>query len=178
MNIPDSALPWLVLHRTDCKTTQDYADSVRSDFAGLLPHLPDHVDSILDIGCGLAGIDVLLKWHYPDARLILLDGDGPESNFRGNYGATMRPFNSRAVANELLAANGVAADEWKDVGTQETLKADLAISLLSLGWHYPLDTYKVDAKTIICDLREAKGRILSTIVYKGRHKGFRCMLNG
>jgi hypothetical protein len=147
--IPEECLGWIKIQRPDC----DYLNSIEQDFKEIEPHLPERVDSILDIGCGMAGIDVYLKRKFPNASLSLLDGDGKFPMY--NYRANCPPYSSRKAAESLLTANGVKVDRWHDVGTQEELKADLIVSLLSWGFHYPLGTYKVSG-FCIADLRKAK----------------------
>src|SRR6185369_15191748 len=54
-----------------------YAGRINREFREIKPWLPRQVQSIVDIGCGFAGIDVLLARHFGplcDARLI--DGNG------------------------------------------------------------------------------------------------------
>ena len=166
----------MFLHRTHTKTAEEYIESLKSDFEQIEPYLPESVDSILDIGCGMAGIDILLKQKYPEAKLYLLDGDGPKEDWRGGFESEMKPFSSREVATEFLKSNGVTVDRWYDIGTQD-IEADLVISLLSWGWHYPLETYKVKAKTIICDNRgEAKGELICPLTMHGKLKGHRCRM--
>lgn len=118
----------------------DYAQSVAYDFNMIEPHLPEHAASIIDIGCGVAGIDVHLKRKYPDAHLTLLDSDGEACNcgLSDNGGAG----GDRKAAEALLSANGVRVDRWLPIGCTELLEADLIISLLSWGFHYPLSAYK------------------------------------
>lgn len=142
----------------------DYVQSLADDFAIIAPHLPDTVGSILDIGCGLAGIDVYLKRKYPDAHLTLLDSDGVTSNVgltdAGGAGG------SRECAESLLAANGIKPDRWLNIGTNEPLVADLVISLLSWGFHYPLTAYRVSG-LCIADIRRGQP-IPGAVIHRGK----------
>lgn len=173
--VPESAQPYIEEHRgtsydvfgPECKT---FADSIQVDFDRISSFLPKDVDRILDIGCGLAGIDVLLKQRYPHAQLWLIDGDGDEE--RRGWNEKLGAFSSRAAADELLAANGVAADRWIDVNTNEVLRADLVISLASWGFHYPLSTYEVYGYCI-ADLRKGQEKVRGTVI--GEYQKFnRC----
>jgi hypothetical protein len=168
--IPDECVPFIRWQRTrfiqhrvpdpeDVK--RGYAKWVAEDFAGMEPHLPARVDAILEIGCGMAAIEVHLKRKYPDAKLWLLDGtganivkfDGTDSDVgKGGWNHNLQPYNSREHTEMLLAANGVTVDRWIDIGTKEHLKADLILSMASLGFHYPFATYDVEG-FVICDLR-------------------------
>lgn len=164
MILPDESVKWIKLHRTHLSgdIKREYEKDVQNDFDLILPHLPKRLNSIVDIGCGMAGIDVLLAKKYPQATITLLDGDGPESNFRGGYGAVMEPFNSRDVVNEIFRLNDLAAPRWLKVWTKDAIEADLVLSLLSWGYHYPLSTYKAIG-LCIADLRK-KFPVLGTLI--------------
>lgn len=128
----------------------DYSKSVEADFEMIEPHLPKEVNSILDIGCGLAGIDVFLKRKYPKASLTLLDSDGSHGN--AGFSAGGGAGGDRKLTQSLLEANEVKIDRWLDIGTKDCLSADLVISLLSWGFHYPLSEYSVEG-LCIADIR-------------------------
>lgn len=171
INITAAALPYVSRHRFSGKRPDAYAKTLEQDYKMMLPFLPDSVESILDVGCGMAGIDILLKRHYPAASLWLLDGDGAEK--RDGWNETLNAFSSRTAADELLAANGVKADCWIDVNTSELLKAELIISLASLGYHYPLSTYRLNGLCIM-DLRDLSEPVRGRVIFKGK-KFSRCV---
>lgn len=171
LSVPDSAWPYISRHRFSNKSADRYVQTLAQDYEMMLPFLPPDVGTILDIGCGMAGIDVLLKRRYPAAQLWLLDGDGDEQ--RDGWNTTLGAFSSRAAADELLAANGVSADRWIDVNTNEPLSADLIISLASLGYHYPLFTYRLNGLCIM-DLRDRSEPVRGKVIFKG-HKFSRCL---
>jgi hypothetical protein len=178
--IPDACVPYIRWQRSrysEAKVPDPnevklrYAAHVAEDFAGMEPHLPARVDTILEIGCGMAAIQVFLKLAYPHARLELLDGDG--ENVVGDYRPTSEPYNSRAHTEMLLGANGVRIDRWIDVGTKEHLRADLVLSMASLGYHYPLSTYRFTGLAIM-DLRRGRETRRGTVIFRGP-KYDRCM---
>jgi hypothetical protein len=156
--VPEKCVRWLQAQRPQ----GDYQKEIELDFLMIEPYLPEKVDSIIDIGCGMAGIDVFLKRKFPNARLELLDGDGEQTNY--GFSKVCKPYNSRECTTEFLAANGVKCDRWHEAYTKEHLKADLVISLLSWGFHYPLGMYKVSG-FCIADLRksheEVRGKVIS-----------------
>jgi hypothetical protein len=151
--VPESAVSYLYLHRN--RGRDDWGASFENDYAEIEAFLPATVGRIIDIGCGMAGIDVCLKRRYPMAELWLLDGGWQTGARRDGWNETMTPFSSRDAAEELLAANNVEADRWIDAGTSEHLKADLIVSLASWGFHYPLSTYNITGYCI-ADLRKGK----------------------
>jgi len=119
-----------------------------------LPLISKRTKHILDIGCGLGLIDIALYKHYNmKTRLFLIDttaeikSDENLSGFKLNY----KFYNSLSYAWELLVSNQVDSnyiDEF-DACEYDVTKAlypyeyyfDVIISLLSCGWHYPIETY-------------------------------------
>ena len=171
--IPDECVPFIRFQRSryierkvpDPEVVKlRYAAHVAEDFAGMEPHLPARVDSILEIGCGVAALQVHMKRKYPDARLELLDGDTVTAPGGGGYSAKPDVYNSRALTELLLGANGVTVDRWHDIGTKETLEADLIISMASCGYHYPLSTYRVRGLCIM-DLRHGSEKQRGKVVW-------------
>lgn len=150
------------MHRPD----GDYAADVAADFRMIAPHLPNRVRSIIDIGCGMAGIDVYLKRRYPHARLTLLDGNGEKPVY--GFSARCAPYGNRRAANALLAANGVRADRWLEAGHAGELRADLVISLLSWGFHYPLSAYRVRGRCV-ADINRSNERTRGDVIWRARH---------
>ena len=145
MLIPDEAVPFIRMHRThlqgDLKTL--YAADVARDFEMLRPYLPERATDILDIGCGMAGIDALLWRHYSNPTVHLLDGTG-HTEVRIMFHPVMHPYNSMPIARRLLENNGVPDDhivEWPPDPRAAVPPCDLVISLLSWGFHYPVGTY-------------------------------------
>jgi hypothetical protein len=181
--IPDSCVPFIRWQRSrfikakvpdDAEVKKLYAEWVAQDFAGMEPHLPKRVDTILEIGCGLAAIEVYLKRKYPRAHLTLLDGTGhniceagtDRETGKGGWQDTLTPYNSREHTELLLGENGVTVDRWLDIGTKEHLKADLVLSMASLGYHYPLSTYDFEG-LVICDLRKGQEKPRGKVIFKG-----------
>lgn len=173
--IPDSCVQYIRYQRSryierKCPDPEEvkrrYAAHVAEDFAGMLPHLPEHVDSILEIGCGMAALQVFMKRRYPDASLELLDGDTVSKQGGAGYSSRPDVYNSRKETEALLAANGIQVDRWHDIGTKEPLRADLIISMASLGYHYPLNTYRLNGLCIV-DLRRGEEQRRGTVIFEG-----------
>lgn len=182
--IPDACVPFIRWQRSryikakvpnDNEVKRLYAEWVAQDFAGMEPFLPEKVDTILEIGCGMAAIEVFLKRKYPDAQLTLLDGTGgniveqgtKNETGKGGWQDKLKPYNSREHTELLLAANDVKVDRWIDIGTKEHLKADLILSMASWGYHYPFSTYDVEG-LVICDLRRSNERMrIDNIIKRG-----------
>jgi len=151
MYIPKDCEPYIKCHRTEIMgdLCLGYVNEIEKDFKEIEGFLPEEVGSVLDIGCGLAGIDVFLRDKYPDAKFYFLDSDGsPTDNF--GFNQEYKPYTLRSLAERVFGK----PTKWFDVGTKEALEADIVISLLSWGYHYPITAYSPDYKYLIVDIRD------------------------
>ncbi len=126
--------------------TKDMAD----EYAAIKDHLPVKCASVLDIGCGVAGIDVFIFQHYGASDKIsfyLLDKTDVNSKVYYSFSEKGAFYNSLSTAKNLLTSNAVPASnihtmevsEDSSIETGESI--DLVISLISWGFHYPVSTY-------------------------------------
>lgn len=130
---------------------------------------------MVDIGCGHAAIDV---FFYRDYRTTFDLIDIERSN---NKHHDFRPigagYTSLAAAKELLLANEVPAEAVSTTNPQrEPLPdrpADLIISLLSAGFHYPIAQYLPYALEclrrdgiLIFDARKGEGQLESMMGFR------------
>jgi SAM-dependent methyltransferase len=132
------------------RTKKLFSIDMEREYELIKNFLPANLKNILDIGCGVGGIDIMFHKHYiaknikPHFHLL----DKSEVNSRVYYGLEKEAayYNSLSVARDLLIANGV---EPSHVYTQEVgrdpifpgKKFDLVVSLISWGFHYPITTY-------------------------------------
>ncbi|GAB4200535.1 MAG: hypothetical protein OHK0022_21740 [Roseiflexaceae bacterium] len=131
------------------RTKALYQADMQREYTTLCWALPPRCEAVLDIGCGVAGIDVLLQRHYAGQPLdfYLLDKTAVDSSVYYLFNPRGSFYNSLAVAADLLACNGIArkrihlleADEQGTLALERPV--DLVISLLSWGFHYPVATY-------------------------------------
>jgi len=126
-----------------------YAAEIGAEFEALRLHLPARCASILDVGCGVAGIDALLYRHFAASspRIHLLDKTVTSDRIYYGFKGTAAFYNSLDVARALLRANGVPGDRITiheaapDFSVAPDQELDLVISLISWGFHYPVATY-------------------------------------
>jgi hypothetical protein len=149
LNISRDAYPYLVAQRgalDDMKGDPvtwcaKYIDVLCSEFRCVEPFLPLRCRSILDIGSGLGGIDVLLNEHYGgDCQVTLFDGvrDLPEVTLHSST------FNSMEVAKHFLLVNGVSHFDFLDANdpkTEVSRRYDLIVSFKSWCFHIEVDRY-------------------------------------
>ena len=138
---------------------------IHAEYQALAPLLAElQPRRIADIGCGYAMFDLFVA-HDLGAELLLIDLEANERRHFG-FAEAGAAYSSLAVARALLEQNGVAAGriETLNPATTEPASAapvDLAVSFLSCGFHYPVDTYLdyfnravAPGGAIILDLRE------------------------
>jgi SAM-dependent methyltransferase len=145
-----------------------FIEDLENDFGQINPFLPSQSTSILDIGCGVAGIDVLISRFYKHTvDIYLLDKTHTDSDIYYGFQESGSYYNSLEIAKQVLEENGTPSGNihmW-DTSDSNNLFAqnsfDVVISLLSWGFHYPISTYieKVykSLKTggvLIIDIRE------------------------
>jgi SAM-dependent methyltransferase len=183
--VPNAALPYLLLQRTDylvlpqrkllfrvaCRLSKKtplmtavslesrlrrrqvgrrFDGDMRGEYEDIRTWLPRSATAILDVGCGLGGIDVLLFEHYrrdSDLRFFLLDRTQIDDQI--DYGFRNRAdfYNSFEMTRAVLTGNGLPAssvttlEARDDAGIDLPQQVDLVISLISWGFHYPVATY-------------------------------------
>jgi len=102
----------------------------------------------LDIGCGVAGIDVLLSQHYNgNVEIFLIDKTKVDKKLYYNFEKRGSFYNSLQISKSILTANGVnrnkihlqEATENNEIRFNQNF--DIVISLISWGFHYLVSTY-------------------------------------
>lgn len=156
MIVPDSCLPLLYEQRTHLTALRHYGEELREtyhSFADALPIPVGRPARILDIGCGMAGIDVFLYQHYRYYKhrpeIVLADKQGVANVIVCGFQPSKDHFSHYhdfSLARQLLAVNGVPESQlttWDlhDQGLPDT-PSDVVISLLSWGFHYPIADYQ------------------------------------
>ena len=146
LKVPTSCLPQLLRQRTGFRNVKDpamaWADSIRADFAQVAPHLPSALRATLDIGCGLAGFDILL-WRARKPFVWLLDRDAFEEKPRYGYGEKPSAYCRWAEVERMLETNGVPRSDWfalRDL-TGQPKSVDLVTSFIAWGFHFPVSAY-------------------------------------
>jgi SAM-dependent methyltransferase len=146
LNIPTEAFPWISVHRTHIDTQnlrKTYKASLAEDYRMILPFLPVQCNSILDIGCGMAGIDLFFYIHYrKQVHLQLMDGTG-DAEVKFGFNPELHPYNHLGITQKFLLMNQVDARHihMHPIDPELTIPCDLIVSLLSWGFHYPASTY-------------------------------------
>lgn len=148
-----------------------FSRDMHAEYESIRSSLPSSASRILDIGCGVAGLDVFLSRHYKNTvDIYLLDKTAIDPVVYYGFKERGSVYNSLADAKDLLVKNGVSPER---VHTQEAtpgntidfgVSFDVILSIISWGYHYPVSTYlkEVHAKlasggVLIIDVRKGTG---------------------
>lgn len=150
MRVPAEAHKWIRLQRGDCKgvdVAREYEDLMYKEYKRIRAYLPEPCQRVVDIGCGVGGLEVFLWADLRRPTFYLVDKT-ELSKGRGLYGyrETGAAYNDNEVTRGLLRANGVPDANMDFCEASERLeeidgKIDLVVSLSSCGFHYPVGEY-------------------------------------
>lgn len=131
----------------------EYKTNLSRQFENILPFLSSiSFNSVLDIGCGLAGIDVLIAKQFGVRRFHLLDGDGSGEKKTGFNVEAMQPWDD--VSRGVLFFNSNTSDDIECFSHNESdpldFCVDLVISSRALAHHFPVDPYIERIKACLC----------------------------
>ena len=108
--------------------------------------LPDSAENIMDIGCGLGIINIYLnKFFEKKSNFFLLDKSRIDKKINYGFSSNYESYNDLNETKNILLENDVDSgciylfDVEKKF--QINKKMDLVISLKSMGYHYPINTY-------------------------------------
>jgi len=160
----------MVRHQSICN---QYLDQMQTEFQELKPHLPETADTVLDIGCGMAGIDLFLWQHYRSnqPKINLFDKSEISDDLYYEFYDQAAFYNSLQTARKNLTLNGIPDSKIQTIeATQENLNTlqdvDICISLYSWGFHYPVETYiegvteiLTEQGNVILDIRKETERV-------------------
>ena len=117
----------------------------KKEFDEIINYLPQKNQNILDIGSGLGIINIFLNNFYEDAYFTLIDKNYVEKKVSYGFDEIGQFYNDFNITFDFLKINGIK-EEHLDLVNVDSIKKinkkfDLVISLLSLGYHYPLQQY-------------------------------------
>jgi SAM-dependent methyltransferase len=111
-------------------------------------HLPPQAKSILDIGCGIAALDIFLDKLTSPENIFLLDKTQIEDGVWYSFYDKGAFYNSLEIAKQTLILNGVNASTVKLISAPndgviplEPDSIDVIVSTISWGFHYPIKLY-------------------------------------
>ncbi len=116
------------------------------EFQTFKNYLPHSVNNIMDIGCGLGIINIYLNSIYKkNTNFFLLDKNRVDKKIKYGFSSNYESYNDLSETKNLLLNNEINLDQINLFDVEKTInikeKIDLVISLKSMGYHYPLETY-------------------------------------
>ncbi|MDB0031768.1 hypothetical protein N9E32_00595 [Alphaproteobacteria bacterium] len=109
--------------------------------------IPKNIETVMDIGCGIGLINIFLNENYKNInQFYLLDQNKIDKKIKYGFSKNYESYNDLSATKETLILNNI--DEKKinliDVKKNYVIKEksiDLVISLVSMGYHYPISNY-------------------------------------
>ena len=115
-----------------------YTKKMAGEFALIEPHLPN-IDTLLDIGCGLAGLTTLIARRTGPRIIYLVDGDGTGEKRLG-YNEKSTPWDDVQKGVDFVEANYPFALVLPNPDLRHR-KVGFIMSTQSGGHHYPVREY-------------------------------------
>ena len=108
--------------------------------------LPNSVNNIMDIGCGLGIINVYLNNFFGKKPIFfLLDKNRIDKKIKYGFSSNYESYNDLNETKNILLENDVDISSLYLFDVEKKFqinkKMDLVISLKSMGYHYPINTY-------------------------------------
>lgn len=144
MKVPYFCVPLIRKQRSGCKDhVSDFEKHITKEYNEMKCYLPVSCNSILDIGCGLGGIDILLSKHYNNPKMYLFDKSIVDDRLIYGFDRGKCFYNSFEITRALLTVNDIKNYELIDAGKgfPDIKDIDLVVSLLSWGYHYKVEEY-------------------------------------
>lgn len=144
--------------------------AVSSEIEDIFEKIAPQIESIAprvlaDLGCGQAFVDLLIYRRF-GCDLVLIDIEA-SSDIHFGFADHGAGYADLANARAFLVANGVPDSAIttinpKNAPLEQIGSVDMAVSLLSCGFHYPVETYDAFfrnqvSKAILLDCRNRKG---------------------
>lgn len=130
------------------------------EFDTLMRWLPQPLDVVVDIGCGLAGVDLAFARANLAKNFVLIDGVGEPINKQHGYQEATRPWADVCQAQALFCHNapdaGCIAFTPEHQAAMKSWPCDLVLSFKSCAFHYDVKMY---LNFILASLRP-RGRLI------------------
>jgi SAM-dependent methyltransferase len=177
-----SALQYLQRHKGDDYNPDRQVVRAVKQFELLKPILEKYsIQSMLDIGCGLAIASILIARHLNLKYLGLMDGDGTGEIFH-DFRENGRAWNDVSIAEGLARANlddMCRVEAFYPLPDLQIKYLDAIVSFKSWGTHYPIGEYIPLAHSalnpggvIVVDLKPDDGIFQGAQITRMRNAGF------
>ena len=127
---------------------------IKNEFDSIIKYLPKNATNIMDIGCGIGLIDIFINNHYTNCqKFYLLDKNSIDNKVVYGFSENYESYNLNNITKNFLINNNIKESKLNliDVDSDFYIKPksiDLCISLVSMGYHYPLSIYLETIKEV------------------------------
>ncbi len=116
------------------------------EFNELINFLPSKIYNVVDIGSGLGIINIFLEKHFTNKiNFTLIDKNRIEKKVTYGFCNEGEFYNNFSLTADFLKNHGINMNQIKLIDSDDiniiNNKFDLVISLLSMGYHYPINQY-------------------------------------
>lgn len=172
---------YISLQRTGIKKNfeTEYYNNLLTQWKIIEPYVTNEKIKVLDVGCGLAGIDYFISNLNNSNEINLLDKTHIDENVYYGYNTEGSFYNNLDLSEQFLRINGI--NNKINLLTPETDfsnfgKFDLILSLISWGFHYPIETYLERLNSTISDkgifIIDIRHTILDSSIKLFENKGY------
>jgi SAM-dependent methyltransferase len=120
-----------------------------SEYVAFEKHIPQQRPlTILDLGCGIGRIAAYIHCQLgdPEIHYILADTTHVSPDIRNGWNPDEEYYNDLSLTSIFAVANGIENFETFDIRKDDWFSIpdgsiDFVVSMLAVGYHYPLDLY-------------------------------------
>lgn len=173
MIIPNSCLNFIAAQRTNyIDPKKDYEVDMKNEFINMIQFLPDNCEFVIDIGCGIGGINIFLNGYYQNPKFFLIDRNEKPDKIIYGFGQNTSFYNSHDALKDMMKVNDIKNYIIIDPDNKNEIdnKIDLIISLLACGFHFHINTYlkfilnRLNKDGVfICDIRKTKSEQINIL---------------
>jgi len=141
MIIPESCRELAAIQVSQWPGDPNAFDRITNAQIGAFVEKIDKPRRVIDLGCGLGRVSCGLHRHWQDDSIeyILADGDRFDGEPRTGWDPGEEWYNHLNLTHEFCTANGLENFRCHDLlKGPPTEEADLTVSLLAVGFHWPL----------------------------------------
>ena len=122
-------------------------DQIQKEFESIKDYLPRDIKNIMDIGCGIGLIDIFFnKFYHGTTNFYLLDKNYIDNKIVYGFSEDYESYNISTITKNFLINNNIENNKLNLIDVEgkyyiEPNSIDLCVSLVSMGYHYPLSIY-------------------------------------
>lgn len=151
--LPYKLIVWIESKCRKKKIKRRFIEDMRKEFESISPYIPHRCGNILDIGCGLAGVDYFIYRNKEPEHMYLLDKDKVDTSIWYGYKQKGSAYNSMHILQLIMRQNNIPDTSYTLIDIDRVpfpeVSFDVIISLISWGFHYPIVTYIKEVKNTL-----------------------------